>query len=185
MKELNYPIYEKDSLPYNLNLTAWRNPEHKKNEFNCYFSYAYKYRNHWIFKSYKCTTYPGDYYLRNPLNKKGTLIITEGFYKKGYRLGLHKGQYEALVQVRPITVYRDNNKDSEVDLKPQTKENGYFGANIHRAKISGRTEFVNKWSAGCIVFQDIREYLEFIEICKQAEHFYGDTFSLSVIRLED
>lgn len=67
------------------------------------------------------------------MNPKGTAILAPGQYQSSHKIGLHRGKYKALVQHRPVTVYRDNNKDSKYDLEPTKKDTGIFGINIHKA----------------------------------------------------
>lgn len=57
-------------------------------------------------------------------SSKGVARLKPGSYR-AHQLGLHKGQYQALVQrVGPVTVIRDGNPDYE--------ETGFFGINIHK-----------------------------------------------------
>jgi hypothetical protein len=53
---------------------------------------------------------------------KGMALLTTGVWC--YKLGLHKGEYKALVQADPVTVIRDGD--------PSYQDHGWFGINIHR-----------------------------------------------------
>ena len=49
-------------------------------------------------------------------------------------------------QVKPIQIFRDGNKDGNLDEKVIQK--GLFGINMHQA---GLGNFIDNWSAGCQV----------------------------------
>ena len=100
---------------------------------------------------YPITTEPGLYALRHPINANGTGILVPGFYEDLWGFGLHKGKYEAFVQINKVRVYRDNDKDSEYDLDPATIEEGIIGANMHMAGVDSAT--VDNWSYACQVFK--------------------------------
>lgn len=113
-----------------------------------------------------CTTDPGTYWLNNPLNVKGTGILKEGQYPDVWSFGLHDGKYQALIQTGLFTVYRDNNKDSSIDLDPATLETGYFGINMHHAAENSVSTDVEKWSAGCTVIQLFLDFKNIMKLCK-------------------
>ena len=100
---------------------------------------------------YKATTDPGTFLLRNPMQEQGTAILAQGQYVNAYELGLHRGQYEALVQQKPLTIIRDYDRDAKLDFSNGTKTTGYYGINIHRANRTGTTKTVDKNSAGDVV----------------------------------
>lgn len=98
-----------------------------------------------------CTTRAGDYYVFNPITWggiTGTAVLAEGFYPKMWegiiskRFGFYSPE---LVQVRPVKIYRDGNKDRKID-RDKTQE-GLFGINMH---TQGAIFAVDNWSAGCI-----------------------------------
>jgi hypothetical protein len=95
----------------------------------------------WIEHSWPCATRPAPLYLRNPMNPQGTLLLEPGQYPLSHRVGHHKGR-PALVQVRPVTGRRDNNRDEVLDPGPQLFT-GMFGANIHDIGHPGQL-------AGCV-----------------------------------
>lgn len=97
-------------------------------------------------------------------------------------LGLHRGQYEALVQRgNEVCVWRDRNADNVHDYG-QNEECGYFGINIHRASRIVASQSVDQYSAGCQVIQDPDEFEHFIALCKlQARHTGYDRFSYTLL----
>lgn len=127
------------------------------------------------------TTLPGWYYLQNPMNPSGTAIVKPGQYVDVYKIGNHYNQI-ALVLDGDITVYRDGNKDTTLDLNKT--ETGNFAINIHHA--DGITQTVDRWSAGCQVYKDTtkHQFLMFLasEQIRLAQH---DRFTYTLIMSED
>jgi len=83
---------------------------------------------------------------------KGVARLKPGVYY-AHQLGLHKGEYTALVQrAGPVTVIRDGDPDYE--------ETGFFGINIHRGR-DGSTS-----SLGCQTIPP-SQWFSFIENVKR------------------
>lgn len=138
----------------------------------------------WTRQIYSITTDPGNFYMQNPLTKKGTAILVPGQYKSAYELGKHRNKYKALCQRKPVKVYRDNNKDKIYDYDINTLEEGMFGINIHKAGTFSKK--VNTWSAGCQVFASDTAFKCFINYCeKQIENGHGKTFTYTLLKEED
>lgn len=102
---------------------------------------------------YTITTNPGFYYLENPIaGTKGTAILVPGQYLNCWELGVHRGKQKALIQTQgQVRVYRDEDKDTALDMIPATIDTGYFGINLHNAGL-GDPAVINSWSAGCQVW---------------------------------
>jgi len=114
------------------------------------------------------------------LNVSGTAILVPGQYRGVYKIGKHRGQYEALVQLGGrVKVYRDRNKDEVLDMNPDTADEGYFGINIHKAGTQS-TE-VNKWSAGCQVFANEYDFRQFMNLVKRSAELWGETFTYTLV----
>jgi hypothetical protein len=141
--------------------------------------------NGWAFRVFDVTTDPGNFYLENPLNVEGTAILAPGQYPNSHAIGLHHGQYEALVQVAPVSVFRDRNKDDYLHFDPATLETGLFGINIHHASGDHRSVEVDKWSAGCTVFADPGQFSDFLRFCKAASETNGNKFTYTLITEKD
>ena len=151
---------------YNLNIIAERNPNGKPDQFDDWLSVCYQLRGFWYHEMFRCTTDPGLYWLNNPGRVEGTAILKHNQQMSGaYRLGMHRGKYAALVQDRPVTIWRDRNMDDVHDYG-SNEERGYFGINIHRAGMS-LTSSVGKYSAGCTVIQKSGDFDRFIWLCRQ------------------
>ncbi len=135
----------------------------------------------WEYHIWSATTDPGLYWLQNPMNVKGTAILVPDQYRSAYQLGLHRGKYEALVQSRELRVYRDENEDGTIDMRPETIESGLFGINIHRASADRRSIVVDKWSAGCQVVAGPADFAKLMDICKLAEAEWGPSFTYTLL----
>jgi hypothetical protein len=131
---------------------------------------------------YQVTTDPGTYYLLNPMQPDGTAILAPGSYPV-YEIGLHQGKYKALVQRGPVTVYRDNNKDNNLDLDMRNTKTGVFGINIHKADKN--TTKVDKWSAGCTVFSKEADFNSFMNMCDKHSNLYGNKFTYNLLEYND
>lgn len=172
--------------PYNLNIVGVRNSatgDKVTNAFDDTMTVSYADNNgveH--YHEYKCTTDPGKHWVENVMNKSGVAILKPGQYRGSHQIGLHQGKYEALCQRKPLSVYRDNNKDGEYNLDENTVETGIFGINIHKAgsREKGSTQ-IDKWSAGCQVFAIETEFYEFMLLAHRAKDNWGNGFTYTLL----
>ena len=118
------------------------------------------------------------------MNKKGTALLVPNQYRSTYKLDGHgRTRYEALCQrLANVEVYRDDNKDKILDYDDATKEWGMFGINIHRSHPYHEKDTVDKYSAGCQVFQSIYEYNDFMALCNTSSKLYGNSFTYPSFR---
>jgi hypothetical protein len=135
----------------------------------------------WEHYCWPITTLPGKVYLLNPLTRNGTAILAPGQYIGAYRIGLHKNQYPALVQVGKVTVYRDGNKDAKPDKDSKFQETGIFGINIHKAGALAKIVGAN--SAGCQVFKSASDFAEFMQLCENSRSVWGNMFSYTLVEI--
>jgi len=176
-----------DNKSYNLNIIGIRNESLKDvNKFNDYLVLIYRDESlNEIINIYSVTTKPGLYYLKTPMNKLGTSILIPNQYKGAYVIGYHKGEYEALCQFKPVKVVRDNDMDEELDFDKTKFDFGLFGINIHRSNPFGISYDVNKWSAGCQVFSNIKNFNDFMSLCNKSKLMYGNSFTYTLIEEVD
>lgn len=130
-----------------------------------------------------CTTDPGTYYLEHPMNDAGCAVLAPGQYLDSFAIGMHKGQYEAIVQVLPVTVYRDRNLDGTLDYT--RPESGMFGIHIHRANAAVKSKLVDRWSAGCTVVADPDDFRYLMSMAKRHVRQYGPRFTYTLIEEGD
>ena len=179
---LNSQSYEVYVKPYQLNIVGLRSKNTNANSFDDEIHVFYRTeKGDWNYHSYKATTDPGTFWLNNPSYTQGTAILAQGQYKDAYAIGLHRGKYEALRQVKPVTVIRDYNRDSLLDFNNGTQQTGVFGINIHRAESDGTTKYIDKYSAGCQVFQNAGDFNQFMDLCERHKSLYGNTFTYTLI----
>lgn len=115
---------------------------------------------------YPCTTNPGIYWLQKFANPKGAAVLKPAQYKNSWHLGLHRGKYQALTQMRPVTVWRDSDKDNKSEKG--IEDTGMFGINIHRSSPSLISTIIGSWSAGCQVFQNPADFNYVIDRCRKS-----------------
>jgi len=181
LRERGYILYTK---PYQLNIVGLRSKSTTPNQFDDEIHAFYKTdKGDWNYHVFNATTDPGTFWLNNPSYEQGTAILATGQYVNAYSLGLHRGLYEALVQVKPVAVIRDYNRDAVLDFYNGTQQTGLFGINIHRAESSGTTQVINRYSAGCQVFQNVGDFASFIALCRRHNQLYGNVFTYTLIDL--
>lgn len=176
--EKGFKLYKK---PGEITIVGYRFPDSRPDYYDdiltVYYNLDYDSP---ISSHYSITTYPGIPWLLKPMNKKGTAILKAGQYIDSYALGEFKG-YTALKQIKPVTVYRDFNKDLVFDKSEHTLDTGYFGIHIHRGNLYSKV--VGLTSAGCQVFKDRAEYSSFINICEQAKFIHNNRFTYTLVEL--
>lgn len=179
LKQKNYQVFRK---PYYLNIIGIRSSDTQSNRFDDELHVFFKNEhNQWKHYRFSITTDPGTYWLKYPLQVDGTAILKEGQYLNTYRIGLHKGQYKALVQNKMVTVIRDYDRNAVLDFMNGKESTGYYGINIHRAKITGSTSLVDKWSAGCQVFERSNDFDVFMKLCEKHRLYNGNFFTYTLI----
>ena len=171
---------------YNLNIIGVRRAGNKvTNQFDDYI--VVEYIDMYGIKTrdvFPATTDPGLTSMTKPMSTKGCAILVPGQYRSSWMIGYHKGKYEALVQCKPLKVYRDNDKDNVYDLNPKTIEEGNFVINIHKA--GDDSTIVNGWSAGC---QVLKRKVNFDKLMKLAHYQFsqgmGARYTYTLINEED
>lgn len=183
MKGKGLAVFENDSKPFNLNIVGIRDPKADLNDFDDLLVVFWKYQGKWNIKSWSITTYPGPYYLKEKLlDKDGCAILCEGQYRRIYGIAKHRGKYDALCQIHgEVKVFRDKNKDSKFDLKPESIEEGWFGINIHKS-VEDCAVKVGSHSAGCQVFKCGDSFKEFMDLCKKSRDNFGNRFTYTLLR---
>lgn len=179
---LRHKKFKLNTRPYELNIVGLRSASTIPNRFDDEIHVFYKVNKFkWNYHVYKATTDPGTFWLKQPLQPQGTAILSEGQYVDAYQLGLHRGQYKALVQRKPVTIIRDYDRDAVLDFYNGTKNKGLYGINIHRANRTGTTKSVDKNSAGCQVFENADAFQLFILMCERHRKLYGNAFTYTLI----
>jgi hypothetical protein len=183
MAAKNFKVFESPN-GHDLNLVGIRNSKSRANKFDDWLTVFYWYDGAWNRFAFPCTTDPGTYYRENLLNVRGTAIMKPGQYRGAYMVGKHKG-YKAMQQIGPVTVYRDDNKDAELDTTGVEEDTGLHAVNIHRASRVRASTQVDKWSAGCQVMQDPDHFDFFMTLCQRGANKFGNSFTYTLLESED
>ena len=179
MKLNRYKIYDK---PYQLNIVGVRNNTATPNKFDdILYAFWKDDKDKWEGAFYTITTDPGTFWLKNPMNKLGAAILKNGQYIDAYKIGLHRGEYKALIEQKPVTVIRDYDRNAVLDFNNGKQETGNFGINIHRAGSKGTTINVDKWSAGCQVFENAEDFAKFLVLAEKHSGLYGNNFTYTLV----
>lgn len=124
-----------------------------------------------------CTTEPGDYYTRNPLNHNGAARLDLGYHKNLWQLGYHRG-YRALVQGDNVArLVRDRNKNHKRD--EQVSYEQWNGINLHTTKTTGwkghySESSIGRWSAGCVVIKSFQKFQKLMKVITQSIEVIGN-----------
>ena len=173
---------------YNLNIVGVRNSEtggKVTNKFDDCVTVSYSVNGENKFHCFEATTDPGSHWERNLLNKDGVAILVPGQYRGSHTIGLHQGKYEALKQQKPLKVYRDNDKDGVYDFLEENIHEGIYGINIHRASATGTSVQIDKWSAGCQVIANNKNFDKLMEVANKAAKVWGKSFTYTLIESKD
>jgi len=176
LKSKGAPLFTGD---LNLTLVGIRSADTDSNLFNDRLCVLMQIDGKMQLHQFACTTDPGLYYRYNPLNTKGTAILKAGHYAGCWLLGAHQGKYKALVQRKPMTVFRDRNQDGKLDF--ENEESGLFGINLHKASFNRYSMQVDKWSAGCQVLANSDDFDTLMDLVEQSAKKYGERFSYTLL----
>lgn len=170
---------------YDVNIVGIRTSNTGKkvtNVFDDFLTISFRIDGVWQYFIWNATTEPGKKGMLEGKAKGGVARLVPGQYRGVWEIDKHQGKYEALCQRKgDVNVYRDANKDLVFD---ETKtETGMFGINIHKA---GRdSTWVENWSEGCQVFKRVKDFDQFMQICKMAAKIHGNHFSYTLIESKD
>ena len=188
LEKKGYKFFE--SGDFNVNIVGIRNSETKNkvtNRFDDTMTLCYKKDGKWQYHEMDCTTDPGTHWVENIMREEGVAILKEGQYRGSHKIRKHQGRYEALGQCKPVTVYRDDNRDDIYNLNTEKTQTGLFGINIHRAtKWAGKkSKQVDKWSAGCQVIASNDDWHSFLDICQTARDKWDNNFTYTLLTSDD
>jgi hypothetical protein len=173
---------------YDVNIVGVRNnapsvADKVTNVFDDCLTISYKDESgNWQFYCWMGTCDPGKKGVQQFHNKKGVARLVPGQYRGVWKIDLHQGKYEALCQrLGNVTVWRDANKD--LIFEEKVTDTGMFGINIHKAGQD--STWVENWSEGCQVFKRVKDFDEFMKICKKASKIWGNKFSYTLLESTD
>ncbi|WP_293134732.1 hypothetical protein [Microcoleus sp. bin38.metabat.b11b12b14.051] len=117
-----------------------------------------------IIDRWQATTEPGYHYTDRPMNPDGAARIAFGQYRS-WQIGIHgmSEPHESLIQVAPVPVHRDYNRDMM-----RTGDDifeGNFGINQHHGYDHPQNDIYTA-SAGCLVGRSRDGHAQFMELIK-------------------
>lgn len=183
LRKADFLIYER---PFELNIVGIRADSTTPNSFDDVILIFYqddqgKAQLH----LWPATTDPGTFWLHSPMHPQGTAILKGNMqYVGAYGISLHRNLpgHEARCQINgEVTVIRDYDRDSELDFWNGTEMAGWYGINIHRARATGTTREVQRYSAGCQVFANAEEFEVFMDLCREHRRRYGNVFTYTLL----
>jgi hypothetical protein len=183
VKAKSYAWFE-GAKDYDVNIVGVRNSatgDKVTNAFDDVMTVSYKVGGEWKFHSWPCTTDPGKKGVMEYHNVKGVARLVEGQYRGSHGIGLHQGKYEALKQFKSVKVFRD--ADRNLTYAENKIDEGVFGINIHKAGVD--STYVENWSEGCQVFKRVKDFEEFMTICRKARDIHGNSFTYTLIESAD
>ena len=132
-----------------------------------------RFQEPYIAGIWQASTEPGSYYTSNPMNSKGAARIKFGQYV-AWRVGTHGNSepHEALIQVEPVTVHRDFNKDFK--RTGDKLDTGLFGINQHWGYDQVFNN-IGRASAGCLVGRTRDGHREFMKLIKSDIRYKQDS----------
>lgn len=190
VKAKGYVWFEdKSNKSYDVNIVGVRNSSTGKkvtNVFDDNLTISFKdEKGVWQFYCWMATTDPGK---KSMLEWKkmgitgGCARLVAGQYRSIWKIDKHQGKYDALCQrLGKVKVYRDEDLDLEYDETKITE--GIYGINIHKAGQD--STWVENWSAGCQVFKRVKDFDEFMRICKRAVKIHGNSFTYTLLESTD
>lgn len=174
-ERMNYKFFSKGS--YNPNFWGIRSLDSKSNKFDDIGGVTfYESLNKPIVLAFPMTSDPGKYWLQNPLNKNGCAILIPGQYEESHALGVHgrsgPNPYKAFEQVNKMMYVRDNDRNDTLDFSlyrdpVKRRIHAFFDnikSNIHRASALKIVQFVERYSAACQVYQNVKDFDKLIQV---------------------
>lgn len=171
---------------YDVNIVGIRNltvGSKVTNVFDDWMTITYKVNGMWESYCWACTTDPGTKAVKEYHNPNGVARLMPNQYRGSHTIRLHQGKYEALCQQKKVKVWRDKNKDMTFDSV--VLDEGLFGINIHRSNPTTESAYVENWSEGCQVFKRIKDFNQFMTICKKAADLHGNAFTYTLLESTD
>jgi hypothetical protein len=179
---------DKTNKGYDVNIVGVRNNEESikdkvTNVFDDCLTISYKDESgNWQFFCWMATCDPGKKGVQQFSNKKGVARLVPNQYRGVWKIDKHQGKYDALCQrLGNVTVWRDANKD--LVFEKNVTDTGMFGINIHKAGQD--STWVENWSEGCQVFKRVKDFDQFMSICKKAAKIHGNKFSYTLLESTD
>tara|TARA_Y100000034_G_C6754143_1_gene335453 strand:- start:185 stop:778 length:594 start_codon:yes stop_codon:yes gene_type:complete len=179
---LGFPVF---TGPGNLNLYAVRSRSSHAGRFDDVLGlFGQTSLGGFFHKIWPVTLDPGLHYLKHFYpGQSACAVYAPGFYRAAYAIGTHI-DHQALVQIGPISIFRDGNMNDVIDPDPDNIDSGLFGMNVHSPFVYdldfAKKDVVGQKSAGCIVHEVPANHEEMMGIIKRNISLNGRTLSIKV-----
>ena len=183
-KEKGYAFF---SRPFSMNVFGVRSSNRIAGAFDDYLGVIYNTDlNEQELYVIACTLDAGAPWLLKPMDPGGAAGIVPGQYRNLWQLGTFKGT-DALIQINPVKIYRDNNRDLTLDYSADRTTEGDYGIFLHEHfQFLEKAEEVKDSSAGCVVPERKSTHKKFINILKmQVTARLGNRYSFTVFDEKD
>ena len=171
-----YFLDDREMVP---NIFGIRSESRRAGKFDDLVGVIWKLDGQWNINEWPATVDASPRYLTKPINKSGTAGLVPGQYLKVWEVDSHNGWVKTLCQRNgPVRVYRDGNRDLNLDYSDSTVQEGRFGINFHPMKggSDNQSESHSTGSAGCQVFRFVKDHKAFMKFVYGHINRYGETF---------
>lgn len=183
----NYRFYEKGD--YNINFFGIRSDNVLDNKFSDILGMAFYIKGKPQIILIPGTTCPGLYYGHAAMNPRpgGVAIIKPGQYIGVWKfIDSYTGwlNYPYFQQVGKFTIWRDGDKDTELDQVNEQEALG-VGLNCHRmSNINQVALYVNNWSEGCQGANE-DEFEKLLPATRECVKLYGFNLTYTLFEKSD
>lgn len=129
---------------------------------------------------------PRDYWSRYILVEQSCIPARHnntctGSESEFHSIGLHRGKYEALVQVKPVTLSGTMTETQSLISTMEIKRPEISVSIFTEPKAQDQQNSSISISAGCQVFKDADDFYAFMQLCKASREASWNQFSYTLI----
>jgi len=167
---------------YNLNLIGVRADRRRAGYFDDLMFCLYRVNDIWRAHMWSITTDPAERLLEKPINEAGAAILASPQQCRGaYIIGKHKGRPALVQHGAPVKVWRDNNRDKQLDWGQDEGIEGWYGINLHDTTSADVADLNKSASAGCQVFAVRNEQRSMMDLAYRSADKYGPKFTYTIL----
>ena len=172
LQRRGFELYTK---PMQLNIVGLRNKDKSKSD-ELHVFYKINARN-WNYHVYELISDTAKVWKGKP--SKTPVLLLEGQYKEAYRIGKRDGKTDALLQVKPVEVV--HNYDRDALFNNTTTGEQVSGIDIICSTYTNDTLTISKAEEGCQVILGKENFDELMKLCAMQSQLYGNSFTYTLI----
>ncbi len=172
LKRRGFELYTK---PMQLNIVGLRNKDMAKSD-ELHVFYKINSRN-WNYHVYELISDTAKVWKGKP--SKTPVLLMEGQYKDAYRIGKRDDETDALLQVKPVDVAY--NFDRDALFTDVTTGKQVSGIDLIAATYDGESVTISKAEEGCQIILGSENFSEFMNLCQLHSQLNGNSFTYSLI----